>query len=129
MGRTGKGALAEEFRLVDKEINVLGITASQALDRMAKRCNSKYITSFCISVAQAQELGTSVQRVLQSQAKLARDAMYSQKMEKINKIPNHMFPIIILTFIPAVVIIALAPSIGTIFTSLADMTGSLSGTF
>lgn len=118
VGNTGSGAIAKEFALASSDINLLGMELEQALSRMAKRCGTPSVTSFCSAMAQADKQGTSVVRILAAQAKMARDDQYTKTMEKINKLSTKMTPLIIFTFIPIVMVIAAAPQILTIKNSI-----------
>lgn len=120
VGKVGKGELAKEFRTVDADINLLGMDTSRALERMNARCNSDSVSAFCAAVVQAQKQGTSVTRILGSQAKLARNEQYARTMQKINALANKMTPIIILVFIPIIVAIVLVPSFVNIIGQLGS---------
>lgn len=119
VGKVGTGELAKEFRTVDADINLLGMDIDRALDRMKARCGSDSVSAFCSAVIQAQRQGTSVTRILGSQAKLARNEQYAKTMQKINSLANKMTPIVILVFIPIIVAIVLVPSIINIVSQIA----------
>lgn len=120
VGKVGKGELAKEFRTVDADINLLGMDVSRALERMNARCGSETVAAFCSAVVQAQRQGTSVTRILASQAKLARNEQYARTMQKINALANKMTPIVILVFIPLIVAIVLVPSFVNIIGQLGS---------
>ncbi len=120
VGKVGKGELAKEFRTVDADINLLGMDTARALERMNARCGSETVAAFCSAVVQAQKQGTSVTRILGSQAKLARNEQYARTMQKINALANKMTPIVILVFIPLIVLIVLVPSFVNIIGQLGS---------
>lgn len=118
VGSTGTGSIAKEFALTSSDINLLGMELDQALSRMAQRCGTPSITTFCSAMAQADKQGTSVVRILAAQAKMARDDQYTKTMEKINKLTTKMTPFIIFTFIPIVAVIAAAPQVLSIINTI-----------
>lgn len=111
VGKVGTGELANEFRTVDADINLLGMDIERALSRMKSRCGSDAVSAFCSAVIQSQQQGTSITRILGSQAKLARNEQYARTMEKIKALSNKMTPIVILVFMPIVLVIILVPSV------------------
>lgn len=120
VGQVGEGELAKEFRTVDADVNLLGMDIDKALDRMQKRCGTESVSAFCAAVIQAQRQGTSITRILGSQAKMARDAQYARTMEKINSLANKMTPIVILVFVPLIVVVVLVPSFVNIIGQLGS---------
>lgn len=120
VGREGTGEIAREFRQVDADVNLLGMDLPRALRRMAGRCGTPGVTAFCAAITQAQAQGTSVTRVLASQARLARDAQYTATMKKVNSRANMMTPVVILVFIPMMCAIVIVPA-------ALDLIGQLSG--
>lgn len=72
------GPLADEFRLVDQEVNLLGHSRAKALSNLAQRCASQEVTAFAAQLTQAIEQGASVAQGLgQSSCRLARCARTS----------------------------------------------------
>lgn len=121
VGQEGKGELAQEFRQVDADVNLLGMDLRRALERMSARCGTPLVKSFSNAIIQAQEQGTSVVRILQSQAVMARDAQYTKTMKKVKALANKMTPVVILVFIPLLCAIVLIPSAVQIVGQLGDM--------
>lgn len=111
IGNKTEGALSEEFRRVDSDINRLGMDSERALNRMRARSTSQMLNSFAISVIHALRQGTSISRTLEAQAKLALNEHYNRAMVQVNKLPGKMTPIIFLCFLPSIVVLALAPMI------------------
>lgn len=123
VGREGKGEIAREFRQVDADVNLLGMDLSRALRRMSARCGAPSVTAFCAAITQAQAQGTSVTRVLTSQARMARDAQYTATMKKVNSRANKMTPVVILVFIPMICAIVLVPTIVNLVSQFTGMGG------
>lgn len=111
IGNKTEGALAEEFRRVDSDINRLGMDSERALNRMRARSTSQMLNSFAMSVIHALRQGTSISRTLEAQAKLALNEHYNRTMIRVNKLPGKMTPIIFVCFLPSIVVLALAPMI------------------
>lgn len=122
VGQTETGELAKEFRTVDADVNLLGMDISLALERMQARCASDLVAGFCAAVIQAQRQGTSIARILDSQAKLARDTQYTRTMRKISTLSSKMSFIIIFAFLPPLFAILVVPG-------LVNTVSNLSGVF
>ncbi len=110
VGQSTDGALSEEFRQIDTDINLLGMDLTRALDRMRKRCGVSSLNSFAVALTQASQQGSSVVRILESQAREARNNHYATQLEQINKLPAKLvapiFGIMLL-----IIVIALVPPI------------------
>lgn len=112
-----EGPLIDEFFIVRREMN-LGKSKSEALNRMIDRCNVKEVTSFLNSVLQAEELGISLQNVLNTQSQMIRKSHVQSIEEKAAKIPvKILIPMVIFIF-PVIFIILLAPAVPDIMNSL-----------
>lgn len=114
--------LAEEFAQVDREINYLGMSTEQALGRFMERTDSPTAHSFATSVIQADKQGTSVSRVLDAQARLAREEHFAALEEKVNQVPNKMVPVFFLFFMPVIIILAIVPPV---YNSVTAIMGSM----
>lgn len=102
------GELSEEFAKTLKETR-MGIRRKDALRNMSDRCNVKEISSFVISLIQADELGVSLGRVLRIEAANLREQRKQAAREKAMKAPVKMlFPLIFFIF-PSIFIIILGP--------------------
>lgn len=107
---SSSGPLSEELRQVDADINLLGMSIERSLGRMAQRCDVSEVSSFCSALIQASRQGTSITRVLDSQARLARAEHYAALQEKVNKLPAKLVaPIFGIMML--IIVIALAPPI------------------
>lgn len=110
VGKSTKGPLSEEFRQIDTDINLLGMDLERALGRLRSRCNVPGLNSFAVALTQAHRQGSSVTRVLEAQAREARNSLYAAQLEQINKLPAKlvapifgiMMLIIVIALVPAV---------------------------
>lgn len=121
VGERTTGPLAEEFRIVDRELNMLSVPLTRSLERLDERVQSKAVQQFTLAVRQSQQQGTSISRVLESQAELARNEFYAKTLVKVNQLPNKMIPVIFVFFLPALVVMPLAPVIANVMTTLQDV--------
>lgn len=107
---TISGPLSDEFRQVDADVNLLGMSMERALGRMGDRCQTPAVSSFCSALAQATQQGTSISRVLDAQAKLSRSEHYATLQEQVNKLPAKLVaPIFGIMML--IIVIALVPPI------------------
>jgi tight adherence protein C len=115
------GPLPVEFGLVDTEISYFGYKSDEALLRMAKRCNVPSVDLFVATTVQAIRQGTSIGRILKSQAKIARDRREQEIEERANKIPTKMIIPEVLFILPSLFIIAIGPAGISIMTQLPSL--------
>lgn len=116
---TTEGPLASEFKQVDADMNLLGMSLERALKRMGDRCPIPEVSSFTSALIQASQQGTSVSRVLDSQARLARNAHYAVLQERVNKLPAKLV-VPIFGIMMLIIVIALVPPI---YDTIAVFTG------
>lgn len=121
IGETQTGELSREFAIVATDYNVLGIDMERALRRMQGRCGSAAVTSFTTAIIQCHKQGTSVSRVLDSQARLARNEHFAQQKAAIAKLPAKLV-VPMFGIMGVILVIAMVPmlynamsSIGVIF--------------
>lgn len=126
VGERTAGPLAEEFRIVDRELNMLSVPLARSLERLDTRVQSKSVQQFTLAVRQSQQQGTSISRVLESQAELARNEFYAKTLVKVNQLPNKMIPVIFVFFLPALVVMPLAPVIANVMATLQDVMPQIS---
>lgn len=107
---TTSGPLSEEFKQVDTDVNLLGMSLPHALRRMSDRCQTPSVSSFCSALSQASQQGTSISRVLDAQAKMARNEHYTTLQEQVNKLPAKLVAPIF-AIMALVIVIALVPPI------------------
>lgn len=115
-----KGPLVDEFATMGHEIRV-GESRRQALRNMSDRVGSPLVSSFCRSIIQADELGTSLGRTLRVQAVDMRIKRQLQAEEKAMKAPVKMlFPTVLFIF-PAMFIVILSPAFISLMDSFANL--------
>jgi tight adherence protein C len=104
-----EGPLAEEFGLTLGEMRI-GESRQDALKRMSERVDAPELSSFTRSIIQADQLGTSLGRILRVQAADTRLRRQAQAEEKAMKAPIKMlFPTVLFIF-PAMFLIILGPA-------------------
>jgi tight adherence protein C len=100
------GPLLDEFRIVHQEVT-LGKTRTDALRAMAKRIDLPEVTSFVLALIQAEELGTSIGKVLRIMADQMRVKRSTLAEEMAGKVPVKLMMPLILLIVPAAFIILL----------------------
>jgi tight adherence protein C len=104
------GPLAEEFGLTLSEMRI-GESRGEALKRLAERVDTPEVSSFARSIIQADQLGTSLGRILRVQAADTRLRRQATAEEKAMKAPIKMlFPTVLFIF-PAMFLVILGPAI------------------
>jgi tight adherence protein C len=104
------GALAEEFGLTLSEMRI-GESRGEALKRLAERVDAQELSAFTRALIQADQLGTSLGRILRVQAADARLRRQAAAEEKAMKAPIKMlFPTVLFIF-PAMFLVILGPAI------------------
>jgi tight adherence protein C len=111
------GPLAEEFELALGEMRI-GESRSDALKKLAQRAGTPEMSSFVRSIVQADQLGTSLGRILRVQSTDTRLKRQAIAEERAMKAPIKMlFPTVAFIF-PAMFIVILGPallSLGKLF--------------
>ena len=105
------GPLADEFRLVDQEVNLLGHSRAKALSNLAQRCVSQEVTAFAAQLTQAIEQGASVAQGLANQAALARSRAQAAALEHIRKMPTKLDVVLSVCFLPPTTLLVLVPTV------------------
>ncbi len=114
--------LAMEFRRVLYEIG-LGKTRREALDNLSERTEVPDILSFVTAINHAEELGTSMSRVLYVQSQDMRIRRRQRAQEAANKLPIKMlFPMVFLIF-PALFAVILGPGVPKLLSSMGMFSG------
>ena len=104
-----EGPLADEFSLTLGEMRI-GESRSDALKRMADRVEAPELSSFTRAIIQADQLGTSLGRILRVQAADSRMRRQAAAEEKAMKAPIKMlFPTVLFIF-PAIFLVILGPA-------------------
>lgn len=111
------GPLAQEFELTLGGMRI-GESRSDALKKLADRSGTPEISAFVRAIIQADQLGTSLGRILRVQATDARLKRQAAAEERAMKAPVKMlFPTVLFIF-PAMFIVVLGPallSLGKLF--------------
>ena len=103
------GPLSDEFELALGEMRI-GESRSDALKKLARRAGTPEIASFVRAIVQADQLGTSLGRILRVQATDTRNKRQAAAEERAMKAPIKMlFPTILFIF-PAMFIVVLGPA-------------------
>ena len=105
-----EGPLAEEFGLTLSEMRI-GESRPEALKRLAERVDAPELSAFTRAIIQADQLGTSLGRILRVQAADARLRRQAAAEERAMKAPIKMlFPTVLFIF-PAMFLVILGPAI------------------
>ena len=103
------GPLTDEFELALGEMRI-GESRPDALKKLAARAGTAEISSFVRAIIQADQLGTSLGRILRVQATDTRNKRQSAAEEKAMKAPIKMlFPTVLFIF-PAMFLVVLGPA-------------------
>lgn len=109
--------LAREFRRVLHEIGI-GRSRREALEHLSERTGVADIVSFVTAVNHAEELGTSLARVLNVQSQELRIRRRQRAQESANKVPiKILFPMVFLIF-PAMFAVILGPGVPRLLSAL-----------
>jgi tight adherence protein C len=104
------GPLAEEFGLALSEMRI-GESRQEALKRMAERVDAPELSAFVRAIIQADQLGTTLGRILRVQAADTRMRRQAAAEERAMKAPIKMlFPTVLFIF-PAMFLVILGPAI------------------
>ncbi len=105
------GPLSDEFALVDREVNLLGVSREAALEHLSDRCESQEISSFVAQLLQAINQGSSVIDGLEAQATLARERAQAAALEEIRKMPTKLDVVLSVCFLPPTTVLVLVPTV------------------
>lgn len=114
VGEKWDNALADEFHKVIREMQV-GIPRSEALRNMARRAGVTDMSQFVAVLVQADQLGLSISKVLETQSQQMRLLRRQRAEEVAQQAPVKMlFPLVFLIF-PALFVVILGPAVPIIF--------------
>lgn len=102
------GIFKDELKRVSNEIKS-GISPTRALTDLSYRTASDDVASFVGAVLQSEKTGASPAETLQAQALFARQSYEARLERKTARLATTMFIPLILTMLPAMMIIFLAP--------------------
>ncbi|MDD4496241.1 MAG: type II secretion system F family protein [Eubacteriales bacterium] len=111
------GALAEEFKLVLKEMK-LGKQRREALRDMADKVNVADLSAFISSIIQAEQLGVSIGNVLRIQSSQMRMNRRQRASEKAMKAPVKMILPMVFFIFPTIFAVLLGPVVINIMDTL-----------
>ena len=112
-----EGPLVDELAITQKEIS-LGRARSEALKRLAVRCDVNPLNIFVSAVIQADTLGIPIANVLSTQADNIRNLHRQKIEERAAKLPvKILIPIVFLVF-PNLFIVILGPAVPGIVAAL-----------
>ena len=120
---SGIGVVAEEFARVDREINSAGADYCDALMDMAERCDSDDMRAFASSLVQARKQGSSIVSILETQAVVVRKTYFDAIKEKINKTEAKISIPLGCCFLPAIIVMSMAPTVASMMEMLPAMFG------
>lgn len=104
-----EGVLVDEFKLLQQQL-LMGRSKKEAMRGLAERCEIDEVSTFVSSVLQAEEVGISMQNILNSQSNSIRQSHKQKVEEKAAKLPvKILLPIIIFIF-PVIFIVLLGPA-------------------
>lgn len=109
--------MRDEFRRVHAEIQS-GTTTTKALKELSYRTASDDVAAFVGSILQSEKTGADPTETLQAQAALARQSYEARLEQKSAQLSTLMFVPLILTMLPALIIIFVAPAVlqlGSVF--------------
>lgn len=115
-----EGPLSEEFTAVDREVNLLGHSREEALDKLAYRCGSQEITAFASQLTQAISQGASIAEGLSAQADLARETAQAQTLERIRTMSTKLDIVLSFCFLPPTIALVVVPTVVKLLTFLND---------
>jgi tight adherence protein C len=108
------GLLGDELRFVVRQLN-RGHMRSSALESLLERIPSNDLAAFVAAVKQTDRLGTSLARTLQVQKKLMRARRKRRAEEASRRLPILIVFPLVFFFLPALLIIYLAPPLLHLF--------------
>ena len=115
-----QGPLIDEFAIARREIT-LGKLRKDALNQLAERCDVPAVKSFTSAVIQADELGISMQNVLNTQSQMIRESHKQEVEEKAAKIPVKILLPMVAFIFPVIFIILLGPAVPSLMEAMGGM--------
>ncbi|MEG0324606.1 MAG: type II secretion system F family protein, partial [Raoultibacter sp.] len=106
-----EGALAYEFGIADREMNTLGFSRAEALQRMGERCAVDELSLFVGAVNASAAAGSPIAEVLRNQSEAAFERRRQHFEEQGNKLTSKMILPMGAFLVPAVLVAAIAPMI------------------
>lgn len=114
------GALFQELNITQREM-ALGRSRKEALEGFADRCDNIEIKTFVSAILQADEMGASLQNVLQVQSATIRDTHKQNVEEKAQKLSvKILIPMVIFIF-PVMFIVLMGPAAMSVISAFGGM--------
>ena len=104
-----KCILMEELMQANRDIQ-RGVSKKEAYNDLSKRCKVKELTTFLTAMVQAEQMGTSIKKVLQLQAERLRIERSRRAQKKAKEAPVKILIPMILFIFPVIFIILLGPA-------------------
>lgn len=114
------GALFQELNITQREM-ALGRSRKDALNALADRCDNIEIRTFVSAVLQADEMGASLQNVLQVQSATIRETHKQNVEEKAQKLSVKILIPMVLFIFPVMFIVLLGPAAMSIVSTFGGM--------
>lgn len=111
------GILKDEFVQIDKNIKT-GISLDEALTAFGERAPNDAINSFVKAVKEATKLDVPIIEILEARSAASRQEFYALIHNKTAKLESKMMLILTPTLIPAILIIAVLPSMISLLKAL-----------
>lgn len=114
-----ESVLKEEFKSMVKAIDT-GRTLNEALDTFASKAPNESILTFIRSVQSATEVNAPLVETLEARADASRQEFFALIHEKTAQLESKIFMALTPTLMPAVMIIAIAPSAYSMMSTLGS---------
>ena len=114
-----KGPLIDEFNITQREIT-LGKSRKESLNDLADRCQVEELKTFTNAIIQADEMGISMQNVLNSQSKMIRESYKQEIEEHAAKIPVKILIPMVMFIFPVIFIVLIGPAVPQIMGALGN---------
>jgi len=111
------GVLRDEFEEVLRAIDT-GKTTNEALDILADRAPNESISAFVRAVQEANTLQVPMVDTMKSRARASRADFFGLIYNKTAQMPSKLMLILFPTLVPALIIVVVAPAIGSLMSTL-----------
>lgn len=104
-----KSILMEELMQANRDVQ-RGVSKKEAYSELSKRCKVKELSAFLTAMIQAEQMGTSINKVLKIQAERLRIERARRASKKAKEAPVKMLIPMILFIFPVIFIVLLGPA-------------------
>jgi tight adherence protein C len=115
-----EGYLISELDTTFREIS-MGMIRKEALERFGNRCDCEEIYIFVGAINQADELGSSMRNVMETQADSVRLSHKQAVEEKAQKMSVKMMIPMVMFILPVTFIIILGPAVPSVISALGGI--------